>query len=173
MLIICSQILWSSIQGQGMLSDRASGGPPSFHSWPASPFKDIFPFFIPFFAEIASVPLSSPICSAQNKWRKESGGQLEPSARSRSQTGNWVSRNFMRMRTTGEAKQDSVEINRQGSEREREESRVGRGYVGCRGREWGGQRRGQIKYRSQGQVKDWSTTPEHRTQEHTRCPQDS
>ena len=46
----------------------------------------------------------------------------------------------MRMRTTGEAKQDSVEINRQGSEREREESRVGRGYVGCRGREWGGDR---------------------------------
>ena len=32
---------------------------------------------------------------------------------------NWVSRNFMRMRTTGEAKEDSVERNRQGSERER------------------------------------------------------
>jgi hypothetical protein len=29
------------------------------------------------------VPLSSPICSVQNKWRKESGGQLEPTARSK------------------------------------------------------------------------------------------
>lgn len=156
-----------------MLSDGASGGPPSFHSRPASPFKDIVRFFIPSFAEIASVPLSSPICSVLNKWRKETGGQLEPSARSRSQTGNWVSRNFMRTRTTGEAKEDSVERNRQGSERERgnwesQESRAGR--VGCRSREWGGGRRGQIEHRSQGHVKDGSTTPAHSTREHARCP---
>lgn len=126
MLIICFQILLSSIQGQGMLSDRANGGPPSFHSQPANPFKDIVRFFIPSFAEIASVPLSSPICSVQNKWRKETGGQLEQSARSRSQTGNWVSRHFMRMRTTGEAKEDSVERNRQGSERERKLGKPGK-----------------------------------------------
>lgn len=88
MLIICLQILRSSVEGQGILNDELSGVRPSFHNWPAGPFKDIFYFFIPFFAEIASMLLSLPICSVQNKWREESGGQLEPSARSKSQAGN-------------------------------------------------------------------------------------
>ena len=139
-----------------MLRDGASDGPPSFHSRPASPFKDSFPFFIPFFAEISSVPLSSPVCSVQNKWRKRVWRSVRTKCQEQKPNRNWVSRNFMRMRTTGEAKEDSVERNRQGSERERgnQESRVGKECVGCRGREWGGERRGQIEYRSQGQVKD-------------------
>ena len=106
-----------------MLRDGASDGPPSFHSRPASPFKDSFPFFIPFFAEIASVPLSSPVCSVQNKWRKRVWRSVRTKCQEQKPNRNWVSRNFMRMRTTGEAKEDSVERNRQGSEREREETR--------------------------------------------------